>query len=105
MVAVPDTTLQVVEEIGNTPVVTLPWRLKAVELPWVHWVWSGPASLLKPSVRAYWMGTMKSEIAEEVDWEDLVLTMMVLMPTERQGSKSPISAVKSIAASTNALGR
>src|SRR5258707_542336 len=104
MVALPETTLQVVELMGRTPCVAFPRRVKAVELPCVHWTWSGPASLLGPTLRLYWMGVMKSEIAEEVDCEALVLTMMVLTPIERQGSKSPISAVRSIAASAKALG-
>ena len=37
------------------------------------------------------------------DWDALVLTRMVLMPTVRHGSKVPSSAVRSTAASAKVL--
>ena len=43
MVALPETTLQLVETMGNRPGVAWPWSEKAVEAPCVHWVWFGPA--------------------------------------------------------------
>ncbi len=36
IVALPETTLQLVETTGNRPGVALPCRAKAVELPWEH---------------------------------------------------------------------
>ncbi len=36
IVAVPDRTLQVVEAIGKSPWVAVPWSAKAVEFPWEH---------------------------------------------------------------------
>src|SRR5690349_13499938 len=85
IVALPETTLQVLETTGNRPGVAWPWSAKAVEAPWVHWSWSGPASLPGPSRTEYWMGVIKSVLPEEVAADDLVLTMMVFTPIERQG--------------------
>ena len=49
------------------------------------------------------MGLMKSTMLAVLEVEVLVLTMMEATPMERQGSKLPSSAVKSMAASTNWL--
>ena len=43
IVAVPPTTLQVVEAIGSIPWVAWPCKLKVVEAPCVQLVWLGPA--------------------------------------------------------------
>jgi hypothetical protein len=50
------------------------------------------------------MGSIMSSIEAELELEDFVLTMIVLIPMERQGLKAPNNAVRSTAASAKALG-
>ena len=82
IVAVPATTLQVVEAIGCTPAVALPCNGNAVESPWVQRAWLGPGLALGPTFKLYCSGGTKSSIVALLEAEALVLTMIVLKPTE-----------------------
>ena len=67
IVAVPDTTLQVVETIGWNPGVATPLRGKRVESPSAQRVRSGPASALGPIRSVIWIGSIKSSMLAELD--------------------------------------
>src|SRR6476659_8218865 len=60
MIAVPFTTVQFVETSGWRPAVAVPCSAKAIESPSQQRVWAGPALTLGPTLRLYWIGSMKS---------------------------------------------
>src|SRR5213592_1739512 len=84
--AVEETTLQAIEAMLLISW-AVPVRAKAVESPWEHLVWRGPASA-SPNVRSTWIGVIKSARLALGAWDCLVLTRIVLTPMLVQGSKA-----------------